>query len=408
MRLSSNILRLSAFFLFIIILNMPIMPQSADSQARALYQEAVTENNQGNYSRVIILCKEIIRSLGSTNLRIQPLLANALFQVKDYVQAEKAIDVYFQLNPPADMAVTSDMRSLLGQIKNALINEQKEYEAAVKQNTIALYNNYLASYPYGRYRGIIEEKLFDSGDNEAYSSAVSKRNSAAYWEYLRNYPNGRHADEARATVKRWDEEAYKKAVQSANENAYAYYLQYYPEGQFRFEIAEKLRVLKEDNAFRAAVSSTGPEGLRNFIKQYPNSRHTESALDILNRMDNRAYNVALKGESLDAYNQYLKQFPDGQYAVEIEQLKKEKTYSFHIDKGNYYLEVKWPEDAKNHFNAALSIKPGDPAARAGIKKAERMERQKQFRLSIKRGFNSGPLVVITGLVIAALFLLIPF
>jgi hypothetical protein len=91
------------------------------------------------------------------------------------------------------------------------------WETAVRVNTRAAFESFLAQYPGGRYAAKARTRLTELGgapaaastpavdpqvERDAWERAVAGKRKADYENYLNLYPNGRWAEPARAALKR--------------------------------------------------------------------------------------------------------------------------------------------------------------------------------------------------------------
>ncbi|MGF1534195.1 MAG: SUMF1/EgtB/PvdO family nonheme iron enzyme, partial [Bernardetiaceae bacterium] len=69
----------------------------------------------------------------------------------------------------------------------------------------------------------------------------------------------------------------------------------------------------EADRWQEAKAKSTPEAIQEFIKSYPNGDHYEAARQILDKFDQEAWETISKANDLDAYQSYIKTFPQGRY-----------------------------------------------------------------------------------------------
>ncbi len=107
--------------------------------------------------------------------------------------------------------------------------ENKTWEQANQQNTVAAYDKYITSYPDGKYITEAKELREETFWQAAVTANSNQQNNfAAYDKYITSYPNGKYITEA----KELREETFWQAAVTANslELFYDYYQQY-PDGK---------------------------------------------------------------------------------------------------------------------------------------------------------------------------------
>lgn len=257
------------------------------------------------------------------------------------------------------------------------INDKQAFDTANQKNTIDAYRAYLVHFPNGQYFKLAyeaidklnQEKLQEVLKKESlekektvFYRAESINNIAAYREYLQQYPQGHFADEAAELIKRLNEEelkrverdeyvrdksAFEQAEAENSINSYQKYQNQFPQGSFidraneqikkinykeKQEIAKKEMTIKDMDAFKQAKTEDTIKSYQAYLDRFPQGQFANTAKEsIKSKMireeeegvkkdkiekDKKAFEKARVAKTLESYQDYLKLFPQGQYAEE--------------------------------------------------------------------------------------------
>ncbi len=120
-----------------------------------------------------------------------------------------------------------------------------------------------------------------------------------------------------------------------------------------------------------------------------------------------AYNAAVARNTYSAYEDYIKNYPDGKYVRTAKGKSNELRYQFYLRTAEEELANKYYDDAIEYYEKALRYKPGDEIAATGLEKAknakERKDNWANFSDSI---IDSGVLPILGGLVAGLLIWLL--
>ncbi|MBR9842859.1 MAG: hypothetical protein GYB25_06850 [Rhodobacteraceae bacterium] len=160
--------------------------------------------------------------------------------------------------------------------------------------------------------------------------------------YLSRYPSGIHAAEARRMIRRIEaeddrtEEArrdhayWRETGADGTEDGLRRYLRIYPNGLHAAEAREALRRIeggqdaRRDHAFWRETGADGSEaGLRRYLRHYPDGLHADEARRALQRYereearrDNAFWRETGAGGTEEGLRRYLRRYPDGLHADE--------------------------------------------------------------------------------------------
>lgn len=185
----------------LIILAFSLAAQSKDIKAKAAFLSAQDAYGNGDYASSAEKLEYVIELLGSTNPRVEHLLANAYLETGEVDKAEASMKLYFKLAADNDANYLSMLRmteiirekkeeqaemirkkqeeALLLERQKELENKETEaFEVASKTNTLEAYKGFLAVYPNGNSKmdalkamnKFPSEPLTDSRDGNKYET----------------------------------------------------------------------------------------------------------------------------------------------------------------------------------------------------------------------------------------------
>src|SRR5690606_25822915 len=233
-------------------------------QAREAYQ-----NN--NFLEAAQLLIETKGFLGSTNVRIQPMLIKSLTKIEDWQLADKEIHEYYGLNPDKSLVEYQEIVEIDRQVDIKVKEDNALYESSKNSKSITQMESYLSKFPYGKYREEVKTLISTQKDENAWELARSKNNTSAYEVYVSGFPNGSYAQIAKEQINQWDDEAYQKAKAHGTQHALTYYLNNYSRGKHRNEISDLLKERQEEDAY-ASTRSGNLVDYEYYIKKYPNGK----------------------------------------------------------------------------------------------------------------------------------------
>lgn len=209
--------------------------------------------------------------------------------------------------------------------------KQGEWEQITEKNTIEAYSNYLEQNPEGKHiseaRQNIVELLVDK--------AKAGKPVEAYDQYIQIFPEGKNK-----TV--FEKYIYEYAVESKSPETFEAYQQRFPEGQYTDEIQQAL----------AETEDESDDSLNNFLSQFPENNKSE--------IDKILYDSAMKMNSIELYDKYVKFFPDGDYSDKVNSILDSIFYEKALEskaRSDYYNYLsRYPRSDRVH-GVDLSIGP---------------------------------------------------
>lgn len=295
-----------------------------DEQAAFQKFKAAREAYQAeNFVSAAQLLQETKTLLGSTNIRIQPMLINSLVKIEDWRQAKVEISTYFGLNPDPELVEYLEIADTERIVNERIGQEESLYKNAKSNKSVSQYQQYLDTYPYGKYRSEVSGLLTAQNDENAWTTALNTSSTSAYWQYLDKYPNGAHADEARNTIRRWDDEAFEKAKTDGSQTMLNTYLSNYPKGTHRDEARNLLSDRIEYDMYMTAKNGNYIENYEAYINQYPNGKYASEVNNVISetyfKFGNDAFSAKQYSIARQWYQRYLDKYPMGYHVTKTRQ-----------------------------------------------------------------------------------------
>lgn len=264
----------------------PAAAQETDEQrAFQTYQSAREAFHGGDFDRAIQLLDRTRQLLGATNIRIQPMLVRALYQVEDWGRAREEVAKYHELQPDRGLAEYTEIVQLSAEIERRIAQDEAAHE-------------------------------------NAWDQAKSGHTVAAYTDYVDRYPDGAHVTQARERIERLDREAYERATRTGTQDALNAYLRDYPLGAYRSEARAALALRVDDDAFASARSTNTVAAFQGYLRQYPTGRNAAAAHTIIGNTYRAAGDNAVEASAwsnaVDAYEAYLSSYPSGPHSSEVQ------------------------------------------------------------------------------------------
>lgn len=221
------------------------LPAQADAQAaRDLYIQATEAMGQGRSIEAVGLLKRAIQEMGSTNLRLQSALVQALAgqESDSEFEAEYSILENFRQSQPFDLPPEVAKRH--ANIVSANLLEEDDWRSAQRKNTEVGYSTYLSQHPKGRYASVARSEAVLARQREAQAAKDEADRQARLREQL-----------AREQAERKDREDYENATRR---DALEWYLRMHPNGIFQAQAKESIRT-KRLAACEATIATSRKE-----------------------------------------------------------------------------------------------------------------------------------------------------
>ena len=180
--------------------------------------------------------------------------------------------------------------------------EEKDWQDARMKRSAEGYEQFLESYPEGRFSADAREAL----ESLRFKQVQKENTLDAFEGFLELHPEGQHAEEARKTVEmlRW-----VQAQRQNSREAFEGFLEAYPEGRFADDARERLAPFLLAGLGR----SRDPSDFEAFLKTNPEGPAADRARAVLERL---IWEEARSAGTPEAYQAFLERFPEGKYAEE--------------------------------------------------------------------------------------------
>ncbi len=130
-----------------------------------------------------------------------------------------------------------------------------DWNKASNANTVAAYQNFLASHPNDQHANEAKAMILQLQDDGGWAEAQHTGTTAAYQSYLEQFPQGSHASAARDVMTSLDRAAAWKAAKAEGSAAgIETFLQKYPTGPEAQQAKERL---KELTGYRVHLATAG-------------------------------------------------------------------------------------------------------------------------------------------------------
>lgn len=187
------------------------------------------------------------------------------------------------------------------------IIEDKLIKYVREENNLEIAEKFIQVYPNSRFY----ENVVHIRNHIEYRIAEKTNTLQAYTDFLKKYPNAAQKDEA---IKARNELAFQMAKKTNTIEAMEIFLQSYPEAYHYYDALK----LRDQLAFEDAKKLNTIEGFDRFIALYSNSLQIPQAKVIQRKL---LYEKARQVNTLDAYNEFISRYPDGEFFVDIFNLK---------------------------------------------------------------------------------------
>ncbi len=186
-------------------------------------------------------------------------------------------------------------------IENKLIKYVRE------ENNVAIAEHFLAVYPNSKYY----ENVLHIRNHIKFRTAEKANTLEAYNEFIKTYPDAAQIPKA---INACYTLAFDIAKKENTIASYTTFITNYPKADQYFVALRNRDLL----AFDDAKKRNTIESIEGFIDTYPKALQIMTARTILRKL---LYDKAKEVNTLEAYNDYISKYPDGEYFVDIFNLK---------------------------------------------------------------------------------------
>lgn len=220
----------------------------------------------------------------------------------------------------------SDIDKTSRPVKKKIANALEAIEARLikyirEENNLEAVNEVLDRYPnFRHYDNVVHIR------NQFEYRKYEKQNTGeAYEEFLQKFPDAAQVQKA---IRSRNKIAFEETKSQNSVSAYSSYIQAFPESEY-LQIAIKLR---NAAAFENSKSINTLEAYENYIEAYPEALEVSEAKT---RQRDLLYMQAKRIKSLQAFNDFIGKYPDGQYFVDIFNLKASELGTLFLRENNF-------------------------------------------------------------------------
>ena len=190
---------------------------------------------------------------------------------------------------------------------------------AKASNTIRSLQEYVQTLPQGRHAAEAQEDQEALRIDETIWQAVLRKDRIeAVKEFLKEYPG--HTKEAEART-RLEDLTWRQATIANTVTSYQGYAQAYAEGRYLAEARQRQEALRRDEGLYEAALRTGSvEALDEFLRDYPG--HVKEVEAQQARPEVSTWQQAKAARTILALQDYVRTYPEGRYLAEAQELQE--------------------------------------------------------------------------------------
>ncbi|MGQ0674465.1 MAG: caspase family protein [Hyphomicrobium sp.] len=157
-------------------------------------------------------------------------------------------------------------------------------------------------------------------DREQWNLIKETKDPTKFREFIKKYPQSEHWPEAKARLRTLDDEEWADALREGSEPAFNYYLLRWPDGRHRQDASAAIydiKLARELRDYEETSAENTIDAWEQFIEKYPDGNFaTEARRKRLELLDDMAFELARRTNTRDALRGYRKAWPDGRHLNE--------------------------------------------------------------------------------------------
>jgi outer membrane protein assembly factor BamD (BamD/ComL family) len=185
--------------------------------------------------------------------------------------------------------------------------EDKLIKYVREENNVSIAEHFLAVYPGSKYY----ENVVHIRNHIKFRLAEKANTLEAYRDFIKDYPDAAQIPKA---INACNSLAFELAKKENTIASYTKFIKEYPSADQYFEALRN----RDQLAFDDAKKKNTIESIEFFIDNYPKALQIMTARTILRKL---LYDKAKEVNTLEAYNDFIAKYPDGEYFVDIFNLK---------------------------------------------------------------------------------------
>lgn len=238
-------------FNIIILFVLAISIEGVNAQtAKENYFTAQKAFESKNYTKAVQYLDKVVQQLGSTNIKVQPMLIKALYHQKQYFRTAIEIGKYGALNPDNTLVEYSEILKIQQDCQIILDQERKDYQELQTTNNPDKFDSYVVKYSDSPKINEVKDLKLKVIETNFWNNITSKETVNAYREYLNKYPNGRYVNEAKTWIATKDQLYFETAKSYNTISKYDSYLSVFPNGTYASQVKHlRYKKIKKDKHF---------------------------------------------------------------------------------------------------------------------------------------------------------------
>lgn len=319
-----------------------------------LYYKYLDCYKNKNYQDALNGFFELKNKLGGTNKKLQPLIVDCLLNLERYDELETEMIELEIMFPNANSEIKQAIVNFKQKQQNAFSEEEKKYNRFKELSNINDGEQYLKSYPNGRFLKETNYKL-DSLYTKIEIDKILSQNKKEQVRLFREYHPKITFPFYINYVAKKEIELEKYFYDNANkkniEEEYDFFLSTYPKSKFFNEVLENLETL----LYKAALEGEEKD-YRHYFKRFPKGKHIE---DVKTKLEEYIYGLILEKKSISSCDYYKKLFPNGKFISQSDSLREEyhfRDISYSI-KTDAYSSYGIPSSLLSFMHSYLKLYP---------------------------------------------------
>jgi thioredoxin-like negative regulator of GroEL len=187
------------------------------------------------------------------------------------------------------------------------IIEDKLIKFVREENKLEVAEHFIAVYPNSKFY----ENVVHIRNHLEYRKAEKANTLEAYTTFLNKYPDAAQKEEAHKAL---NELAFQQAKKTNTVEAFDDFIKKFPEAYHYYDAIK----LRDQLAFDLTKKQNTIEAFDKFLAKYPNSLHVPAAKLIQRKL---LFDKAKQVNTLEAYNDFILRYPEGEFFVDIFNLK---------------------------------------------------------------------------------------
>lgn len=187
------------------------------------------------------------------------------------------------------------------------IIEDKLIKFVREENKLEVAEHFIAVYPNSKFY----ENVVHIRNHLEFRKAEKANTLEAYTTFLNKYPDAAQKEEAHKAL---NELAFQQAKKANTVEALDEFIKKFPEAYHYYDAIK----LRDQLAFDITKKQNTIEAFDKFLAKYPNSMHVPAAKVIQRKL---LFEKAKQVNTLEAYNDFILRYPEGEFFVDIFNLK---------------------------------------------------------------------------------------